>query len=143
MTLRRNPFWHLLCSLLVAAAGSNLAMAAGQVVVYTSVDQEFSEPVLKRFERETGIQVKAVYDAEAAKTVGLERRLLAERRRPKADIFWNSEYLRTLRLTAERLFTSNHGAYDSLIPTSFRSPSGHWAGFGGRARIFLVNTQLV
>jgi len=33
-----------------------------EVVIYTSVDQVFAEPVLKRFERRTGIRVRAVYD---------------------------------------------------------------------------------
>ncbi len=65
-----------------------------EVVVYTSVDQIFSEPILTDFERETGIRVRAVYDVEASKTTGLVNRLLAEKDRPKADVFWNSEMRR-------------------------------------------------
>jgi iron(III) transport system substrate-binding protein len=84
-----------------------------------------------------------VYDAEAAKTVGLERRLVSERRAPRADVFWNSEYLRTLRLTVEGVFDANPDAFDDSIPTAFRSPTGHWVGFGVRARVFIVNTDLV
>ncbi len=37
------------------------------VVVYTSVDQPFSEPILQAFSEQTGIEVRAVYDVEAAK----------------------------------------------------------------------------
>lgn len=129
-----------LCIFIALAAGT---VSAAEVVVYTSVDQEFAEPVMKRFEQESGIRVQAVYDAEAAKTVGLERRLLSERRRPRADVFWNSEYLRTLRLGSEGIFASNADAFDDSIPAGFRSPAGQWAGFGMRARVFIVNTKLV
>jgi iron(III) transport system substrate-binding protein len=34
------------------------------VVVYVSHDQVFSEPILKDFEEDTGINVRAVYDTE-------------------------------------------------------------------------------
>lgn len=114
-----------------------------EVVVYTSVDQIFSEPLLARFEEETGIEVKAVYDAEAQKTVGLEKRLLAEREQPRADVFWNSEFLRTLRLAETGLFTPYASPEAADIPLQFRSPDGLWTGFGVRARVFVVNTDQV
>ena len=56
-----------------------------QVVIYTSQDQVYSEPILKGFENKTGIKVLAVYDVEAAKTVGLINRLIAEKPHPQAD----------------------------------------------------------
>jgi iron(III) transport system substrate-binding protein len=62
-----------------------------EVVIYTSVDQIFSEPILSDFEKNTGIKIKAVYDVEASKTVGLVNRLLAEKGHPRCDVFWNSE----------------------------------------------------
>jgi len=40
---------------------------ANKVVAYVSTDQVFSEPTLRDFEKETGIQVKAVYDTEGLK----------------------------------------------------------------------------
>ncbi len=53
------------------------------VVVYTSVDQVYSEPVFRDFENTTGIKVLAVYDVEATKTTGLVNRLIAEKNYPK------------------------------------------------------------
>lgn len=114
-----------------------------QVVVYTSVDQVFSEPVLQRFEKETGISVKAVYDVEAQKTVGLENRLYAEQEHPRADVFWNSEFLRTLRLAEAGIFTPYISPLTADISQDYRSPQGLWSGFGIRARVFVVNTDLV
>ncbi len=37
------------------------------VTVYVSEDQVFSEPILKDFERDTGIKVNAVFDTEETK----------------------------------------------------------------------------
>jgi len=69
-----------------------------QVVIYTSLDKVFSEPILKAFERQTGIKVLDVYDSEATKTTGLVNRLIAEKNNPRADVFWNSEIGRTIVL---------------------------------------------
>ena len=49
-----------------------------EVIVYTSQDQVYAEPIFREFEKETGIKVRPVYDSEAVKTVGLANRLLAE-----------------------------------------------------------------
>lgn len=118
-----------------------------EVVVYTSVDQVYSEPLLKEFEKSTGIKVKAVYDVEASKTVGLTMRLEAEKDAPQADVFWNNEFLQTLRLDRLGLFAPISDApartLAEKVPQKFRCPSLRWVGLGGRARVFLVNTSLV
>ena len=75
-----------------------------QVVIYTSLDKVFSEPILKAFERQTGIKVLDVYDSEATKTTGLVNRLIAEKNNPRADVFWNSEIGRTIVLKLPSTF---------------------------------------
>src|SRR3546814_6702846 len=62
-----------------------------EVVVYTSVDQVFSEPVLKDFEKETGIRVRAVYDTEETKSTGVMNRLIAATTHPQCDVFWSGD----------------------------------------------------
>lgn len=114
-----------------------------EVVIYSSVDQEFSEPILKQFEKESGIKVKAIYDAEASKTVGLERRLISEKSRPKADVFWNSEYLRTFKLASEGVLAPYIPATVSEIPSTYLAEDHLWTGFGIRSRAFIVNNKLV
>ena len=66
------------------------------VVVYVSEDQIFSEPILKDFEKEAGIQIKAVYDTEEAKSTGAMNRLIAEKNNPQADVYWANEPLRAI-----------------------------------------------
>ena len=64
------------------------------VVVYVSHDQVFSEPILKDFEEETGIKVRAVYDTEETKSTGTMNRLIGEKNNPQADVYWANEPVR-------------------------------------------------
>src|SRR4029079_1764488 len=80
---------------LVVAASAALVLwrfSAGTqgptVVVYVSHDQVFSEPILKDFENETSIKVRAVYDTEETKSTGVMNRLIAEKDNPQADVNW-------------------------------------------------------
>jgi len=52
------------------------------VTLYAAQDQEYVQPILKKFTFESGLRVQVVYDSEAVKTVGLANRLLAERTHP-------------------------------------------------------------
>lgn len=114
-----------------------------QVVVYTAVDQVFSEPVLKEFEKQTGIKVLPVYDVEAAKTTGLVNRLIAEKDRPKADVFWSNEYAQMIILKNNGVLAPYNSPSAADIPLQFRDPENYWTGFGARARVLIVNTDLV
>lgn len=114
-----------------------------QVVIYTSVDQVFSEPILKDFEKQTGIRVLPVYDIEAAKTTGLVNRLISEKSKPRADVFWNGEFAQTILLKEQGVLTPYKSQNAADIPAKFADPDGYWTGVCGRARILLVNTQLV
>ncbi len=115
--------------------------AWAQTVVYSSADQEYAEVILKEAEAATGHKLVAVFDAEAAKTVGLERRLVAEKARPKADLFWNSEFLRTHRLDKQGLLAP------TTLPAALGAPAGvntaSVINLGIRARVLAVNTKLV
>lgn len=115
----------------------------GSVVIYTSVDQPFSEPILEKFEEETGIQVLPVYDVEAAKTTGLVNRLIAEKDRPLADVWWSGEFAQTIKLQEEGVLAPYDCPNAADIPAQYRDAEGYWTGFAGRARILLVNTELV
>jgi iron(III) transport system substrate-binding protein len=116
---------------------------AQEVVVYTALDRGFSEPILAEFEKQTGVKVKPVYDTESTKTVGLTNRIFAEAQRPRCDVFWNNEILNTLRLQKEGLLQPCKPSQASHFRTQFRDPGGEWYGFAARARIIIVNTDLV
>lgn len=95
------------------------------VIVYTSQDQTYAEPIFREFTKQTGIKVRAVYDNEAVKTVGLVNRLLAEKNHPQCDVFWNNEEFRTRQLAAQNLFRETNA----------------WAAFGYRSRRLVVSAN--
>ncbi len=80
----------------VSWVGAQNARAGDTVVVYSSLDREFSEPVLKAYGEQTKIRVLPKFDVESTKTVGLTNLIIAESRRPRCDLFWNNEILNTL-----------------------------------------------
>ncbi len=114
-----------------------------EVVIYTSVDQVFSEPILKAFEEQTGIRVLPVYDVEAAKTTGMVNRLIAERNNPQADVFWSGEFAQTILLKEQGLLSPYRSPNAADIPSHYMDPEGYWSSVGGRARVIIVNTDLV
>ncbi len=114
-----------------------------EIVVYTSLDQVFSEPIIKDFENDTGIMVKAVYDVEAAKTTGLVNRLIAEQTNPQADVFWNSEVGRTIILKKKGVLMPYFSKNAEDIPSQFKDNEGFWTGFAARARVLIYNKNLV
>ena len=114
-----------------------------EVVVYTALDSEFSEPIFAEFEAETGIDVLEKFDTEATKTVGLAQAIIREGRRPRCDVFWNNEILNTLRLEAEGLLDAHYSPAGESYPEMYRSPHGTWHGFAARARVLVVNTDLL
>ncbi len=113
------------------------------VVLYTSLDRPHSEPIIHLFEERTGIKVKTVYDAEAAKTVGLVNRLIAEKKNPQADVFWNSEVLRTLVLKEKEILSPYASPAAKDIPADMKDPEHYWTGFAARARVIFYNKNLV
>jgi iron(III) transport system substrate-binding protein len=70
------------------------------IVLYCAQDQSLAEPILRRFESQSGLQVRAVFDSEAAKTVGLANRLISEASHPSADVYWGNEEFRARQLLA-------------------------------------------
>jgi len=130
-------------SVLPAPGCSRDAGETQSVVVYTSVDQVYAKEVFDRFTEETGIAVRPVFDTEAQKTTGLYRRLLAERDRPQADVFWNGEICRTIQLTEEGLAADLGAVIPEGYPSRWVAPDGRWAAFSLRVRVIVYNTDMV
>ena len=126
--------------LFVIAACSN---NKNEVVVYTSVDQVFSEPVLKDFQKETGIKVKAVYDTEETKSTGVLNRIIAEKDNPQCDLFWSGDPVRAIVLKNKGLtFPYKSKAADD-INKIYKDPNSNWIGFSARARVLIYNKTLL
>ncbi len=112
-----------------------------EVVAYVSEDQVFSEPILKDFERETGIVVRAVFDTEEAKSTGVMNRLLAEKENPQADLYWANEPIRAEFLKQRGISAPYASPSAEGIPAAFKDPDHNWTGFSARARVLIVNNK--
>ncbi len=113
------------------------------VVVYSALDREFAEPVLNELSRKAGVSVRAKFDVESTKTVGLTNTLIAEAVQPRCDLFWNNEILNTMRLKDRGLLQTFKPRHADDVPPAFKDPEGYWYGFAARARILIVNTKTV
>jgi iron(III) transport system substrate-binding protein len=113
------------------------------VDVYVALDEFYARPILDAFERETGLRVLAQYDSEAAKTTGLVNRLIAERGRPRADVFWNNEVAQTIRLQREGALEPYDSPRAAAVPERYRDAQHHWTGFAARARVIIYNTEII
>jgi iron(III) transport system substrate-binding protein len=124
---------------IVALLPSCRSGSSKTVVVYVSEDQVFSEPILKDFERDTGITVKSVFDTEEAKSTGVMNRLIAEKDNPQADVYWANEPVRAEALKQRGVSIPYVSPTAEGIPDQFKDPEHHWTGFSARARLLLVN----
>jgi iron(III) transport system substrate-binding protein len=113
------------------------------VTIYVSTDRVFSEPVLREYERRSRVQVNAVFDTEETKSTGLANRLLAEKARPQADVFWSNEPVRTLVLKSRDVLASYRSPSAEGIPSVLVDPDGYWTGFSARMRVIVYNTKSV
>lgn len=123
-------------------SGCRSDRSAHTVVVYVSEDQVFSEPILKDFEKETGIQVRAVYDTEEAKSTGAMNRLIAEKHNPQADVYWANEPIRAEVLRQKGISAPYTSPRAVDIPKAFKDAGGYWTGFSARARVLVVNREV-
>ena len=127
----------------VACFAGCISSHQDEVVVYCALDKEFSDPILSDFHSKTGIKVLTKFDQESNKTVGLANEILQLADNQRCDLFWNNEILHTLRLKRAGLLDVYASPLAGHFPKSFVSADSDWYGFAARARVFLVNTDLL
>lgn len=145
LQLAPGGLWSAVGAIAVLAClmTSCISTSGPEVIVYAALDQEFSEPILDDFAEASGIAVRGKYDVESTKTVGLVKVIMGEQGRPRCDLFWNNEILHTLRLQRAGLLDSYRVATADDFPAAYRDPNGQWYGLAARARVLLVNTEIV
>jgi iron(III) transport system substrate-binding protein len=119
------------------------SVSVGKVVVFTALDRVYSEPILERFEEQTGIKVVVKYDAEASKTTGLINQIIARRDDPTCDVLWNNEVVQTQHLANLGILEPYESPSASRFASQFKDSQHRWTGFAARARVFIYNTELI
>jgi iron(III) transport system substrate-binding protein len=140
---QRTHSMFLLIVMVICANTGCLKKTDNEVVVYTALDREFSEPILNDVGQELGIRILPKFDQESNKTVGLVTGIIEHKGRPQADLFWNNEILHTLRLEKMGLLETYRSPMAEPFPEQFVSAKNQWHGLAARARVLIVNTDLI
>ena len=118
----------------------NIAMANGEVNLYSARKEKLIKPLLDKFTSETGIKVNFV----TAKADALLKRLEAEGDNSPADIFITTDAGRLYRAQQSGVLQSvQSDILNNSIPENLRDPAGFWYGLSQRARpIFYVKSKV-
>ncbi|HEX9289898.1 MAG TPA: extracellular solute-binding protein [Anaeromyxobacteraceae bacterium] len=111
--------------------------------MYLSIDQPFTEPILRDYERQSGVKVRAVFDTEETKSTGVLNRIVAEAKNPQADLFWSGDPVRPYLLVKHGLVQAYVSPSASAVPPAFKAADGSWTGGAARVRLLLVNKTRV
>lgn len=130
---------RILAALALTLCGSH-ALAADEVVVYSSRIDELIKPVFDAYTAHTGVKVKFITDKEAP----LMQRIKAEGSNATADLLltvdagnlWQAEQMGILQPIESPVIDAN-------IPSQYRSSSHAWTGLSLRARTIAYATDRV
>jgi iron(III) transport system substrate-binding protein len=148
---RTLAFWLTAAALVLlplmawwAFGGSGKPLDDGtRVVLYTTADEPLVKSVIDAFTAETGVEVKVVTDTEATRGA-LAQRLLAEKDRPRADVWWSSEVVGTIKLSEAGVLApwaaKAEATFPGGWPAHLRPDDRRWYGFAQRARVIAFNT---
>jgi iron(III) transport system substrate-binding protein len=119
------------------------ADAQAKVVLYCATDREIAQDLIDQFAKETGIQVEAKFDTEAAKSVGLVQAIRQEKANPQCDVFWGGGSFFCTILANDGCLAS---VPNDLVQAEGAAPhdaQGRWLGFAAAYRVLIVNTEVL
>jgi iron(III) transport system substrate-binding protein len=114
-----------------------------KVVLYCATDREIAQDLIDQFEKETGIQVEAKFDTEAAKAVGLVQALRQEKANPQCDVLWGGGAFFCTILANDGCLASVPQDLIQAEGAAPHDPMGRWLGFAAAYRVLIVNTNVL
>lgn len=110
-------------------------------MVYVEAPRRIAGPVLKLFESETGITVRAHYLEESRDDfLALVK---AEAIAGRADVFWGASAISAIDLAREHLAVPFRPAGARPVPGQYRDPQFRWIGFAVNPRVIIYNNTRV
>lgn len=131
------------CVLAVVAGLAGCQKSESRVVVYSAQDPEYAERVFSDYKWAEELTVAPKYDTEANKSVSLAVELEQEAGRPRCDVHWNNEPLGTIRLARKGVYEPYESPSAEWYPAWSKAKDRTWQAFAERARVLIVNTNLV
>ena len=115
------------------------AVYAETLTIYSGRSKSLVEPIIKQFEKETGIQVKANYGG----TTQLAAALLTEGDKSPAALFWAQDAGALGAVSKKAMFEKLPETILTKVPSSFRDADGLWVATSGRARVLAYSPERV
>ena len=112
---------------------------AETLTVYSGRSKSLVEPIIKQFEKETGIEVKVSY----ANTTQLAATLLTEGDKSPAALFWAQDAGALGAVSKKEMFDKLPESILSKVPSSFQDADGLWVATSGRARVLAYSPERV
>ncbi|WP_078429420.1 extracellular solute-binding protein [Alkalihalobacterium alkalinitrilicum] len=108
----------------------------GQLVVYSARNENFVQPLLEKFEAETGVEVVALHGAEPLQIV-------EEAGNVQADIYISNDLGALGYLHNEGLLTGANPEGIETIPAEFRADDNAYFAISARSRGFIYNKDMI
>lgn len=109
------------------------------LVIYSGRTQDLIEPLIERFESDTGLEVEVRYPGDSA-VAALQ---IAEEGDRGPDLFISQSPGAMGFLDREGLLGELSAPTLAAVPERFRAADGHWVGTSGRVRVLVYNTNAV
>ncbi len=112
---------------------------AQQLTLYSGRSKALVEPMIQKFQQETGIRVNVRYGG----TTQLAVAIMEEGRRSPADLFWAQDAGALGAVHQADLLAALPTDIKVEIPTQFQNTDGTWIATSGRARVFAYHTRRI
>lgn len=128
----------------LAIAVTTAACARGdgggdELLIYSGRNENLVRPVLERFARETGIDIRVRY----GDTAELAATLMEEGDATRADVFFSQDAGALAALASRGRLAPLPDTITGTVDPRFRDPDGRWVGVTGRSRVMAYNTTRV
>lgn len=134
-----KAFWLSLCAVVVFTMIAPMVQAGDELVIYCGRKQKYVEPVIKAYEKETGIKVTVRY----AKTPVLAAQLKEEGDKSPADLFWAQDVSALGSLSKSGMLAKLPDSAYATINDQWKDSQKFWVATSGRARVLAYNPKLV
>ena len=112
---------------------------AETLTIYSGRSKSLVKPIIKQFEKETGIQVKVNYGG----TTQLAAALLTEGDKSPAALFWAQDAGALGAVSKKAMFEKFPESILTQVPMIFRDAEGLWVATSGRARVLAYSPERV
>lgn len=133
---RTLPLLAVTLALVAAACSSG---DADSLTVYSGRSEDLVQPLIDRFEEETGIDVTVRYAGSA----DLAATILEEGADSPADVFFAQDPASLGSVALAGLFAPLPDQSVDVVPSRFADPERRWVGVSGRARVVIHDTGTV